>query len=202
MRGSDEWSEYLRELGLPDEAGWEEIQARYRRLVLSLHPDVNPSRSAAERFRRIALAYERLNTLRLERRSRSLEELAGMCEDPKIRQLPPGELGMRLRYSSSANLRAAAACLLGSLGTKEARRFLLPARWDPDDTVRRVAIESLARAGGLKDLLCFLPFLNRCLLPTYLRSLGCLGVRALNRITRGIGHGNSRGRAGSFIRGG
>jgi len=184
MKRCDEWSSSVGELGLPPDAGWEQIQACYRQLVLTFHPDVNPSRSAAERFRRIASAYERLNVLRRKRRRQSAENLGQMCDDPKIRQLSLAELGMRLHYYSSANVRAAAACLLGSVGTKEAGRYLLSARQDPDDTVRR-AVESIGKTGSLADLLGFLPFLNRGLINTYLRSLGQVSVREVSRVFHG-----------------
>ena len=185
MKCYDEWYDHVSELGLPPDAGWEQIQARYRQLVLAFHPDVNPSRSAAERFRRIASTYERLNVLWRKRRCQSAEDLSQMCNDPKIRQLSLAELGMRLHYSSSANVRAVAACLLGSVGTKEARRYLLSARQDPDDTVRRVAVESIGKTGRLADLLCFLPFLNRHLVNTYFRSLGRVSARAVSCVIPG-----------------
>jgi len=50
MRHSAMSVESLSQLGLPRIAGWEEVQARYRKLVLTCHPDVNSSNRASERF--------------------------------------------------------------------------------------------------------------------------------------------------------
>jgi hypothetical protein len=186
MKTRDEWKQCVQELGLPADVDWELIQARYRQLVLAFHPDVNPAPAAAERFRRIAAAYERLNTLQHKKRYSCPEELARMCDDPKIRQLPPSELGMRLRYSSSANVRAAAACVLGSMGTTEARRLLVSARQDADMTVRRLVVESLGKTGGLGELLRVLPSVNRELSHVYLHSCAHLIARGWRTAVRWV----------------
>jgi hypothetical protein len=181
MRTRDEWKQCVGELGLPADVDWELIQARYRQLVLAFHPDVNPAPAAAERFRRIAAAYERLNTLQHQRRMRSWQELARLCEDPKIRQLPVSELGMRLRYSASANVRAAAACVLGTMGSREARRFLVSARQDADLTVRRLVVEALGKTGSLGELLRVLRSVDRELSHAYLHSLALVILRGWRR---------------------
>ncbi len=47
-------------LGVPRTATGEEIRRRYRELAKELHPDVNPSQNAEERFKNIARAFETL----------------------------------------------------------------------------------------------------------------------------------------------
>jgi hypothetical protein len=182
MRAGQEWKQCVGELGLPVEVDWELIQARYRQLVLAFHPDVNPAPGAAERFRRIAAAYERLSSLEQQRRLSSPQELARLCEDPKIRQLPVAELGMRLRYSGSANVRAAAACVLGSMGSREARRYLVSARGDGEATVRRLVVEALGNSGGLGELLRVLPAVDRQTAGMYLWAVGRILVRVAGSV--------------------
>ncbi len=155
MRQTNPWRENLQVLDLGAQASWQEVQARYRQLVLSYHPDVNPSKQSSERFRQIAAAYEELTALRRERRTRSTEELARMNEDPRVRRLSIEELEMRLLYSTSLELRAAAAYLLGKRDGKESRRVLLKAIRDPDTYVRQVALEALGEIGKPGDLLPF-----------------------------------------------
>lgn len=182
MKRSDVWAENLRVLGLSGGERWEGIQARYRQLVLAYHPDVNPSNEASERFRLIAAAYEALVGLQREQRERSPEELSRMYDDPKVRQLSLEELGMRLRYSSSANVRAAAACLLGSIQGKQSRQMLLQASRDADETVRRVVLESLGKVGKPADLLRLLPSVNRSLTRSYFRTGRNIWVRAIRAL--------------------
>jgi hypothetical protein len=151
--------ECLSRLGLPGSAGWEEVQTRYRKLVLTYHPDVNSSPRASERFRQIASAYEALAAQRKGRQTLCAEELARLSADPKIRSLSSQELALRMQYSSSPEVRATAAYLLGKLGGVEARRILLQAGRDCAETVRRAALDSLAEIGAPIDLLGFFPFL-------------------------------------------
>ena len=145
MKDADPWSQDLRRLGLPSRATWKQIESRYQRLALSLHPDVNRTRAAAERFRRVAAAYQRLSTLRTER-------WVDAEKDPKARSLPPEELALRLRYSSSAPVRAASALLLGRTEGKETSQVLLAALRDPDGQVREASLEALGCAGRPLDL--------------------------------------------------
>jgi curved DNA-binding protein CbpA len=193
MRGSEQWNEYASQLGLSPNASWEQIQGRFRQLVLELHPDVNSSPTAAERFRKVALAYEHLVELRRRRPLQSTEELAQMYDDPRIRRLSLSELGMRLHYSSSANVRSAAACLLGSIGSRESRRLLVATRRDPDETVRRIALDSLGKVGRLSDLVQFLPELNRDLATCFFRSAARICRRGVRKVLPWIqpGGGNS-----------
>ncbi len=45
-------------LGVSRSASEEEIRKRYRQLVKELHPDVNPSRTAEERFKKVTAAFD------------------------------------------------------------------------------------------------------------------------------------------------
>jgi curved DNA-binding protein CbpA len=152
MKSSDPREEALRRLGLPPAATWRQVESRYRQLALSLHPDVSPAPAAAQRFRQVTAAYRRLTALRQERQAGGQEELARLAEDPRIRSLPPQELTLRLRHSSSAQVRAAAAVLLARTGGKEVRQSLVAALRDPEQSVRASAMEALGRVGRLVDL--------------------------------------------------
>lgn len=52
---------YYTTLGITREATPEEMKRAYRRFARELHPDVNPAPAAAERFKKIAAAYEVLS---------------------------------------------------------------------------------------------------------------------------------------------
>ena len=137
---------HLQVLGLPPDAGWDAVQGRYRELVLALHPDLHPREAGAvERFRQVAASYGALATLRRQSLEDSPENLRRLCQDLRLRALGQAELGLRLRHSSSAWVRAAAACLLGgeALNTGLSRALLKAAQLDPEVRVRRAAVESL-----------------------------------------------------------
>ena len=51
-------SDYYEVLGVPRDASPEQIKKAYRRLAMKLHPDVASEPDAAERFKRVAEAYE------------------------------------------------------------------------------------------------------------------------------------------------
>ncbi len=53
--------DYYEVLGVPRNASQEELQAAYRRLSRSLHPDVNKDPSAEERFKEVGEAYRVLS---------------------------------------------------------------------------------------------------------------------------------------------
>src|SRR6266487_3612619 len=53
--------DYYEVLGVPRNASQEELQAAYRRLSRSLHPDVNKDPSAEERFKEVGEAYHVLS---------------------------------------------------------------------------------------------------------------------------------------------
>ena len=190
MKSADAWIENLRVLGFPENVSWERIQAKYRQLVLAYHPDLNPSKNAAERFRQIAATYEALTALRRERLEFSPVDLSQMYEDdPKVRTLSLEELGMRLHYSSSVNVRAAAACLLGLSRGKKSRQMLLQTSRETDDTVRQVVLESLGKVGQPGDLLRLLPSLKRSQKKIYFRSAGHIWARSLRSLFKALNPG-------------
>ena len=61
-------------LGVSREATTDEIKKAYRKLARQLHPDVNPSDEAAERFKSVTHAYDVLSDPN-ERQLRKLEPL-------------------------------------------------------------------------------------------------------------------------------
>jgi curved DNA-binding protein CbpA len=182
MKAADPWTEDLRRLGLSPRATWSQVEARYRRLALRLHPDVNPARPAAERFSRIAAAYQRLSALRGEHGADTREDLLRLRKDARVRSLPPQELALRLRHSSSARVRAASALLLGSAGGREARGALRAALRDLDTGVREAALEALGAAGRPADLPALLGAVLRGCAP--LPALRC-AANVLGRILGG-----------------
>ena len=151
-RTPDPRAEDLRRLGLSPKATWRQVESRYRRLALSLHPDANPAGAAAGRFAAVTAAYGRLSALRRERPAAVEEDLRRLGEDPRIRRLAPQELALRLRHSSSTRVREAAASLLGRTGSRKTRRALLAALRDPEARVRSAALNALARVGRPADL--------------------------------------------------
>lgn len=157
MKGDRQRVDDLRELGLEADAGWEEIQSTYRHLALRHHPDMQQSgrhrREDSETFRNINEAYDRLRRRHLEDRQHSKEHIERISTDPAAASLSVQELELRIRHSSSPQVRAASALILGSQPGKDRRSALLAACGDTDPQVRRIAIDGLKRIGTRWDLL-------------------------------------------------
>ena len=54
-------SDYYQILGVPHDASSEQIKKAYRQLAMKLHPDVATTPDAADRFKKVAEAYEVLS---------------------------------------------------------------------------------------------------------------------------------------------
>ncbi|HUX20085.1 MAG TPA: DnaJ domain-containing protein [Spirochaetia bacterium] len=156
MRQSPVVGDDLRALGLKPGAGWPEIQAAYRRLALALHPDVHIGEDhtrLAEEFRGVTQAYESLRRRHIEERRRTRGHIEQISADPVAAELSIEELELRLRYSSSPQLRAASALLLGARAEAPNKRILRVALGDPDPQVRGAAIEGLRKVGTIWDVM-------------------------------------------------
>jgi len=160
MNGEN-WEQCVKILGLEENAGFGEIQARYRRLVLKYHPDINKSQEAVERFREIVEAYGTLIDLVKKREVLSnAKNLDEVCKDPRIKRMSYNELEMRLKYSSSSNVRAVSVYLIGRLYHEKAKRIVMNALKDKDEGVRINALKSLADIALFKDILFIIPLLR------------------------------------------
>ncbi len=148
----DMWTECLATLGLPKDSAWEDIQRKYRKLALEHHPDsAVGSQRASGAFLSIAAAYSSLRNLHDERAARSEAGLKRTCQDEKLRSLSIQEIAMRLQFSSSPMVRAAAVCLASEKKGPEARRLLIIAACDSDALVRSTAIRFIAEIATLAD---------------------------------------------------
>lgn len=156
MRSQTKTGDEFALLGVKKNADWQEIQTAYRRMALSLHPDLQGTSAAAERtedFRRITEAYEKLRRRHLEVRLRSRDHLDQIRSHEAASALSLEELELRIRHSSSPQLRAASALLLGERPGARSREILLMAGRDGDEQVRTAAIESLKKIGTTWDVM-------------------------------------------------
>lgn len=156
MTRRDALSKDLRVLGLKTRAEWPEIQSAYRRLALELHPDLNreaPARADSGDFRMICEAYERLRKRHINLRLRARDHIDRITADPVAAELSIEELELRIRYSSSPQLRAASTLLLADRYGGSSRAVLVAAGRDSDPQVRAAAVEGLRKIGAYRELL-------------------------------------------------
>jgi molecular chaperone DnaJ len=95
-------------LGVPASAGLDEVKAAFRKLAFTLHPDLNPSPDAAERFRELNEAYVLL-TKTLQDDAKAAGPRAGTRQqasqaDEKARKAQAGKA-----YAKTARQNASAA---------------------------------------------------------------------------------------------
>lgn len=146
-------------LGLGASAQWNEVQAAYRRLAMQLHPDRvreqdgERARESEIAFRSVNEAYERLRLRRAEARLKSQEHIERISHDPAAAALEVEELELRIRHSSSPQVRAAAALLLGRHEGPRSAAALRAACADPEPQVRKAAIEAMKERGSAWELL-------------------------------------------------
>ena len=65
-------ADHYETLGLQRNASSEEIKKAYRKLARELHPDVNPSEEAQEKFKSVTHAYEVLGDEHLRKKTRRM----------------------------------------------------------------------------------------------------------------------------------
>jgi HEAT repeat protein len=149
---SDEWGAGLRVLGLPAGSGRAQIQAAYRRLARTFHPDLNHGAGAVGRFREVTEAYRRLEELwRMKAAGEGGDLFQAALLDPLLARIGTGRLKGRLRDCPLWQVRACAAAVLGLRGEQGAGEALAGARRDPDARVREAVSRVLAQAGGERD---------------------------------------------------
>lgn len=93
--------DFYEALGVPRDAGNDQIQQAYRKLARRFHPDVNKDPAAEERFKEISEAHQVLSDPETRRRYDQF--------GPDFRQVPPGHAqgrpggGTRVRHESGAD---------------------------------------------------------------------------------------------------
>jgi hypothetical protein len=153
MTKTAEWCRCTRILGLRSEAGFNEIQAAYRRLVLRYHPDINHTVKAPGRFREIVEAYGTiLDFVRTSSNNSGKELFANVKKDPVIKKMKFEELENRFRFSSSPQLRASVLIALGMYRDEKTKMLLFDAIRDKDEKVQLTALKILEKACNIRDI--------------------------------------------------
>lgn len=174
-------------LGLGHDAGIEEIQAAYRKLVFTYHPDRNRRPGASRRFREIVEAYgalmEEIQVKRIREGDCVIERVRS---DPAIGTMSLAELAQRMRYSSSPLVRASAAAAAGLSRDEDSRRLLLDALGDEDECVVNVALKMLSERGDRRTIGPLLLHAVGRRSPAGARAAGCVLSKSLKALSPGI----------------
>ncbi|MFW6137536.1 MAG: DnaJ domain-containing protein [Spirochaetota bacterium] len=181
-----EWIESTRVLGVREEAGIEEIQAAYRKLVMKLHPDVNRSREAPVKFRQVVEAYGKLVEMVREQKVLSGQELLKRVKgDPVIGRLEEEQLEERLRYSGCAKVRTAAVLALADRKKSRTKKLLLEVlKNDPAVEVKRAVLQVIGNYCTSADLLWFLAFMSSAGSSGLRRDIAGLLLRLMYRMLK------------------
>lgn len=153
MTKTAEWYRCTRVLGLRSEAGLNEIQAAYRRLVLRYHPDINHTVKASGRFREIVEAYGAiLDFVRKSVNNSGQELFTSVKKDPVVKKMKFEELENRFRYSSSPQLRTSVLIALGMYRGERTKNLLFDAMRDEDENVQLTALKILEKTCYKRDI--------------------------------------------------
>jgi hypothetical protein len=153
MINTAEWNRCTRVLGLRPEAGFNEIQAAYRRLVLRYHPDINHTLKAPVRFREIVEAYGTiLEYLRTKANISSEELYTTVKKDPVVKKMKFEELENRFKYSSSAQLRTSVLVALEMYRDERTKKLLFDALRDDNEKVQLTALKILEKSCCIRDV--------------------------------------------------
>ncbi len=153
MTKTAEWYQCTRVLGVRSAAGFNEIQAAYRRLVLRFHPDINHTVKASGRFREIVEAYGTiLDFARTSVNDSSQELYTSIKKDPVVKKMKFEELENRFKYSSSSQLRTSVLIALGMYRDERTKKLLFDAIRDEDENVQLTALKILEKACHFRDI--------------------------------------------------
>ena len=153
MTKTAEWYRCTRVLGLRHEAGLNEIQAAYRRLVLRYHPDINHTVKAPGRFREIVEAYGTiLDYVRKSTNNSGREMFTSVKKDPVVKKMKFEELENRFKYSSSPQLRTSVLAALEMYGDERTKKLLFGAIRDKDENVQLTALRILEKVCCIRDI--------------------------------------------------
>jgi hypothetical protein len=153
MTKAADWDRCFRVLGLKPGAGFKEIQAAYRRLVLRYHPDVNHTAGAPGRFREIVEAYGTILDFVRARAAVSDNELyASVKRDPVVKNMKFEELETRFKYSSSPRLRTSVLIAMEMYRGERTKKLLFEALRDENENVRLTALKILEKECCLRDI--------------------------------------------------